>query len=220
MGEKDKVLTEEALSALIAQARAGQTSAWNEIFVFLGARISALAKYRIKKDYEDVVQETLMTVYEHLSELGDAEHLLTFATKVLRNKIGNFYQRRERQSRYLGGQRRGHHVYNPNELWDLQESIEILSHALDRLGQRRPRCRDLLVGLADGASLEELCEEFDIPRTRIHYQIFRCRRALRSILVNEFGVSIQNAHLVLVPVDDPRIVQPATPFYEVDDEGQ
>ncbi|HXF04944.1 MAG TPA: sigma-70 family RNA polymerase sigma factor [Blastocatellia bacterium] len=220
MGEKGKVLTEEALSALIAQARAGQTSAWDEIFVFLRARISALAKYRIGTDYEDVVQETLMTVYEHLNELRDAEHLLMFATKVLRNKIGNFYQKQERQSRYLEGQRRRHPIYNPYELWDLQESVKILAHALDRLGQRRPQCRDLLLGLADGASIEELCEEFDIPPTRIHYRIFRCRRALRSILVNEFGVSVQNAHLVLVPMDDPRIVQPATPFYEVDDEGQ
>lgn len=218
MGERGKVLTEEALSTLIAQARAGQTSAWDEIFVFLRARISALAKHRIERDYEDVVQETLMTVYEHLSELRDAEHLLTFATKVLRNKIGNFYQRRDRQSHYLEDQRRGHPIYDPNELWDMQESIEILFHALDRLGQRRPRCRDLLLELADGASIEELCEEFDLPRTRIHYRLFRCRRALRSILINEFGVSIQNAHLVLVPVDEPRIVQPAAPFCEVDDE--
>lgn len=219
MGKKS--LAEERLTALIAQAQAGQLAAWNEIFLFLHARISALAKHRIEKDYEDVVQETLMVVYEHLSELMNAEQLLKFATEVLRNKIGNTYQKRDRRNRYGVAERKSQVLYNPSELLDLQEALDVLSKALNRLGHLRPRCRDLLLELANGASIDELCEGFDIPRNRIHYQIFRCRRALRSILANEFGISVQNARLVFVPADDPRIIQPANPFYEVDrDEGQ
>ncbi len=218
VNKEQRALTEQSLNALMAQARAGQATAWEEIFVFLHRRLTALARQRLPQDYEDTVQETLTVIAEHLADLDNAEHLLKFANEVLRKKIAAYYQRRQ-AGRYLP-RRINHPLYRPDEQWDIKEAEHVLAEALDRLSQVLPGCREFLLEVAEGASLDELSEHFGIPRSRIPYRLFRCRRALRRILTQEFGVLIQDARLVCLSADNPPLVRPWIPFYEVDDEGQ
>ncbi len=61
----------------------------------------ALAKRRVRdeQDAEEIVQDALMTVVEKSASQTFEKSFLQWAFGVLRNKIGNYYQQRERRHR-------------------------------------------------------------------------------------------------------------------------
>src|SRR5580704_13887539 len=86
----------EDMRAIFSRAREGDVDSRDKIFSFLRLRHLAIARYRLPEAAEDVVQDTLVVVHEHFSTIGTLEQLVAFANQVLRNKIGNVYQSRDR----------------------------------------------------------------------------------------------------------------------------
>jgi len=187
-----KSYSQRGLARLLARAQQGQPEAREDIFFFLRARFLALAKHRlVREDAEDVVQETLIVVHDHFSEFKTVEGLLAFTNEVMRNKIGNFYRKRDRQKRYhiTWGAVPELVYYLEGEL-DAAELDRILRKAIDQLGEKSPICRAILLGLREGLSAGELSRWLRLSRSQIDDRVFRCRRALRRLLLKDYGLQV------------------------------
>ncbi len=172
------------LAEVLTCVHGGDHDAREEILKFLQARFLKLAKLRVMgEDAKDIVQETLMVVDHHLQEIATVEGLLAYTNEVMRNKIGNHYRRRDLRRRYIVT---SDHVPEPE--YDMTEELEtaelyrLMHKAIDELGEVRPRCRELFLGLINGLSISDLCERLQMPRSKVDEWLFRCRQALRRIL--------------------------------------
>jgi len=190
--KENEVHSEEELTCLLAAAQQGQREARERIFFLLHTRFLALAKLRVRgQDAEDIVQETLMVVERHLSEIGTVEALLAFTNQVMRNKIGNFYRREERRKSYhVTREGAVNPVYRMDEELNAADLERILRKAIDQVGERSPRCRAILLGLLEGLSVDEVCQQVGIKRTRIDDWIHRCRKELRRILSEVYRLRV------------------------------
>ena len=184
-------LSWEGLESLLVQARAGQENSREELFEFLRTRLLVVARYRVSEAAEDTVHESLIIVHSRFSEFENLQGLLAFTHQVLRNKIGNIYQSRSReQHRRADMEDLSDSQYYRD--WDM-ESVElerIVRAAIDKLGERRPYCRMILFSLYQGFDPGEISDKLEINKSKLKVQTFRCRAALKEILVGEYGLQV------------------------------
>jgi RNA polymerase sigma factor (sigma-70 family) len=172
-------------------AQQGQGGALNDLFDFLRKRMLALARYRVQEAAEDLVQETLVIVYAHLSEFDSLEGMLAFTNQVLRNKIGNIYQKRDRHKhRALELEDAPPIQYRIDGEMEAAELDQIMRECINRLGENRPDCRKILACLYDGFDSSEISERLGIAKSTLKVRVFRCREALRKVLDKDYGLQV------------------------------
>ena len=175
----------------LARAKNGHAEAIDQLFDFLRSRLLVIARYRVQESAEDLVQETLVIVHNRLPEFENPEGLLAFTNQVLRNKIGNIYQERDR--RKLRQVELGENLplqYNIDGELHAVELDRIIRECIDRLGQRHPNCRAILSSLYDGFNPAEISENLGISKSSLKVRVFRCRKALRKILSDEYRMQV------------------------------
>jgi RNA polymerase sigma-70 factor (ECF subfamily) len=182
----------EELERVLALAQQGDHESLDEIFFFLRVRFLALSRSRLAEEgaeeAEDIIQQTLMVVYDHFSQLDNLRKLLAFSNKVLRNKIGNVYQKRSRdRHRELDLKDEAEPRYYIDGELDAAELNQILREAIDNLAERYPRCYAILLGLYEGLSTDEIGIRLQISKSKLKVQTFRCRQTLRTLLAKEYG---------------------------------
>lgn len=145
---------------------------------------------------EDVVQDTLRVIVERgVREPGgawvDGLPPLAWSMQVLRNMIGNHYQRaRVRSARWspveeaasipsAGG--------TPLELYEVAEGERIVRMAIERVAGSDPNCGRYLERLAGGAAPGDLAEKEGVDAAAFYRRLYRCREKLRTRL-REAGV--------------------------------
>jgi DNA-directed RNA polymerase specialized sigma24 family protein len=189
---------EESLDSLALRARSGDRGAEERLFAELRVMFLGVAKHRVRaEEVEDVVQEALRIVLaRHATRLPDGG-ILPWSFTVLRNVIGNAYQRRAREERYqpldesLGLVTGG--GGDPGEALDRSQTLRALARALSELAVRHPRCallfRAILTSLEEGGGphavssraralvREELPE---MSEASFHVALHRCRARLRE----------------------------------------
>lgn len=168
-------------------------------FDLLRQRFLQVARHRVPADVvEDVVQEALTVIHRKLGDRpGDAERSspLPYCFQVLRNVIGNHYQR-ERIRRAAGDPSRpefaqfretgaGSPLLTPLDALERAERIDLLRAAVEELAAEDQGC---------GAYLRALLEDSTPPapspvagdpapnRSTLYVRQFRCREKLRRIL--------------------------------------
>lgn len=178
----------QEFDTLLARARGGDEYALDRVFGFLRARLLVLARQRVRESAEDTVQETLLVVHNRFSEFNAVESLLAFTNQVLRNKIGNVYQRRSR---------RKHVELQDNELrYDIDNELDalelerIIRDSIAKLGITSPVCKAILSSLYNGLEPDEISHLLGIPKGRLKVRTFRCRVALRDILTQEYRLQL------------------------------
>lgn len=146
---------------------------------------------------EDVVQQTLSTLWEKRSSVRDPDHFLPFLLRILRNKLGDSYRRksREKETRVPDIElldSPGDTVSsNPQNLLEEKELKEILTKAIDICAAENHLWGRILELLQEGKSREEIRKELgDIPMATVYTRIYRARQRLMAILKEEFGVEI------------------------------
>jgi RNA polymerase sigma factor (sigma-70 family) len=186
-----KGLSWQDLIDQLARAKQGDAEAVDQLFDFLQSRLLVIARYRVPELAEDLVQETLVIVHNRLSEFESLEGLLAFTNQVLRNKIGNIYQER--------GRRKQHQVeleenlplqFNIDGEFYAVELDQIVRECIDRLGERHPNCRAILSSLYNGFNPAEISERLGMSKSSLKVRVFRCRKALRKILSDEYRLEV------------------------------
>jgi len=185
---KKRTFSWQELDESFTQAKAGNEESKERVFTFLRSKILALAKYRAPECAEDTVQETLIIVHNRFGEFESLEILQAFTHQVLRNKIGNIYQSRARQKQV--------ELENANLHYDIRADLEageldrIVSDSIDKLGESHPACREILSYLYQGLDTDEISAQMGIDKSRLKVRTFRCRRALKDILREQYYLEV------------------------------
>ena len=182
-----KHLTWQQVNDLFWQAKQGDRESTEKIFSFLRSRSLGIANRRLKDGAEDVVQEVMIVVHNHLSEIGAVESLIAFCNQVLRNKIGNIYQSAARK-RFTDLDDAKEYRGSLDKDLEGGEMQRIVRKSIDMLGEKRPYCRSILLCLFYGLEAVEISDKLGIPKSQLKTQTFRCRGALRDILKTRYGL--------------------------------
>ena len=195
MSMPSRTPTEDLFDAL----RRGDEYALAKFLPPLRARLIHLAKDRLVGEElaEEVVQETLSTLWEKRETVSDAEHLLPFLFQILRNKIGNTYltSRRQRRARRAGTDPAealaGSEPQQPELVVAAHELKSILASAVDRCAAEHETFGQILRLLQEGRSPKEIQGQFgDVSMGTVHSRIHRARKRLKQILEEEFQVRL------------------------------
>lgn len=198
-------IPQPSFDELATRAAGGDRFAEEALFHGLRVRFVQVAKRRVRADdVEDVTQEALGIVLAKYAARGASGRVLTWGLAILRNVIGNHYQRRERLARGEPFDER-RHTDGPGggavpAARDGGEGEEILREtlaAIDRLSRDEARCAALfgriLESLAEGGTaaemthraLERMRADFgELSRGALYVALHRCRASLRAILAD------------------------------------
>jgi len=154
--------------------------------VLLRQRFTEIAARRVPGDaVEDIVHDALAIVLAKGPAEARREDLaepsLRWSFNVLRNVIGNWYQKR-----------RSHVAVDGLDLADSQpdalasltatERARTIRSAVDELRRDRPDCADWLWSLAQGTKPGTLAAGAELEQAAFYRKIYRCRRLLAEIL--------------------------------------
>ena len=187
--------------ALFNALQAGDREALRALLPPLRERLQALAKQRLSEALaEDIVQETLTTLWERRDALGSADHVLPFVFQTLRNKIGNVYLRAKRRSEIGGNPGPGvqelpHPAGHPQAIVEGLEFERIVGRAIERCAAEHELWGAVLTMLKEGRTVAEIRESFgDTPMATVHTRIFRARQRLKQILREDYDIDLREGH--------------------------
>jgi len=191
------------LDDLASLARSGDRRAEEGLFDYLRVSFLAVAKRRVRQDdLEDVVQDALRVILDKYRE-REERGLLSWSFAVLRNVIGNHYQKRAVLDRGLpleatpdaGATEPGlagdwtEEIDSNRLLGQVLKGIEILARAHPRCGSLFARVL-AIQGLRDlpGAGRGGPVPGFEeMTRGALYVALHRCRARLRAILAEMEG---------------------------------
>lgn len=191
------------LDDLASRALAGDPSSERALFGALRERFLSLAKQRVQRDdQEDVVQDALRVVLARYGTRPSAVGILPWSLMVLRNVIGNYYQRRSREEARLVSlddreeSREGTvPLTSPSVDIDLSCANDRVTAAISLLSRERPKCgaifRHILESLAEGGRPREVsriamqrvrADHPEMSAGSFYVALHRCRSRLQEIL--------------------------------------
>jgi RNA polymerase sigma factor (sigma-70 family) len=194
-GSKEQRSTIEKLYTLL---QSGDLDSFGEAFLPIRQKIVRLAQKRLQREeVEDVVQQTLSTLWERRISIRDPNHLLPFIFQILRNKLGDTYRRKKlKKETQVSGSRVLDSLQNPAAetpelLLEEKELGRILRDAIDICAAENGTWGKVLKLLQQGLSREEIQKELgEIPMATVYTRIYRARQSLMKILREEYGVEI------------------------------
>jgi RNA polymerase sigma factor (sigma-70 family) len=178
------------LNQKVAEARLGSAQSLDEVFEFLRSKLLPIARHRLPEAAEDVVHDSLIVIHSHFSEIESLEGLVAFSNRVLRNKIGNAYQNRERKSAQLGLEDISETDYSIKDDPEGAEMERVVRDAIERLAYKRPDCTRILLYLYDGFTASDIRDKVGLSRSNLKTRTFRCREALREVLSSQYSVEL------------------------------
>jgi RNA polymerase sigma factor (sigma-70 family) len=189
---------ETIIRRLFALLQTGDFDSFGEVISPIRGRIVRLSQQRLQRDeVEDVVQQTLGTLWEKRSLVNDPDQLMPFLFQILRNKMGDFYRRKQyqQQIRVMKNEPmdslKDSEATNPELLLEEKELENVLKEAIDLCAAENRLWGKILQLLREGKSREEIRKELgDIPMATVYTRIYRARQMLMKILKDEFGVEI------------------------------
>lgn len=161
------------------------SEAW---FSQLRERFVSVAVRRVEPDsVEDVVQDALRIVHEKTGvapgALVDGQPALAWCFQVLRNAVGNHYQRRREHANVpVETLSLVHPGPTPLEYLEREERRRLVHDALAELARRADRCADYLRRTVAGESPAAIAAAEHLEPAVLYRRLYRCREQLREIL--------------------------------------
>jgi RNA polymerase sigma factor (sigma-70 family) len=194
-GNRGQRTTIEKLYSLL---QTDDLDSFGEAFDSIREKIVRLAQKKLQREeVEDVVQQTLSTLWEKRTSVRNSEHLMPFIFQILRNKLGDTYRRtKKKKETYLSGPKplnslKNPHADTPEFRLEEKELGRILRDAIDICAAENGTWGKVLRLLQRGLSREEIQKELgNIPMSTVYTRIYRARQSLMKILKDEFGVEI------------------------------
>jgi len=142
-----------------------------------------------ENDVEDVVQEAMRVISEKGIDRAappvEGVVPLAWCFKVLRNTIGNHYQRQRTRQRWTESDADAvERAQNPRvlESLDSENTLSLVEGALDEMARTDPPCAGYLSRLADGARPGDIADDESVERPAFYRRLYRCRQKLRELL--------------------------------------
>jgi len=145
-------------------------------------------------EVEDLVQEAMTTVLSRAGQIESARLVhgrppIAWCFQVLRNTIGNFYQRHARDRGRTELEPVGSLAAEgtPAEALEQKELRERVAEALAALEALDRQCWGFLQRLGEGEKPRRLARDAGLEETVLYRRLYRCRQKLRRLL-QERGV--------------------------------
>ncbi len=166
-------------------------------FAQLRERFLALARRRVPPDAaEDLVQEALRIIHEKgatdeagagAGGGGDSPPALAWCFQVLRNVIGNHYQRQRTRTEADPEEERAATVGaaprpTPLEALESRDSERVIRESIDELAATDGNCGRYLRQLLAGDDPATVAQRDALPAASLYRRLYRCRGKLRVIL--------------------------------------
>ena len=173
MGKMDQIL---------ARALAGDEEAENELFQQLSVRFGVFVRYILRRNEEEIVQEACLTVLKKYRTLGPSDNFQAWAFGVLKNKIGNYFERQKREQKRMRSDSSTHRSVE----WADEERIRnlklTLNRCLEKIDERNPRYGQILVLSYQGFSCADVCQRLGISPNNAYVTLNRARQMLKACL--------------------------------------
>ena len=184
-------------AAIVAQARLGNTGAFNELLRRYERKIFRLALHitQNREDAEDVLQESFLKAYEHLDQFQGQSKFYTWIVRIAVNQaLMKLRKRKSDRSVSLdetidtGEDNLTREIAawdeNPEQQYSRDELQRILTSAIDGLA---PIYRAVFVLRdIDGLSTEEAAEALELSVPAVKSRLLRARLQLREKLTRFF----------------------------------
>lgn len=184
-------------AAIVAQARLGNASAFNELLRRYERKIFRLAMHitQNREDAEDVLQESFLKAYEHLDQFQGQSKFYTWIVRIAVNQaLMKLRKRKSDRSVSLdetidtGEDNIGREIAawdeNPEQKYSREELNQILTSSIDSLA---PIYRAVFVLRdIDGLSTEDTAEALELSIPAVKSRLLRARLQLREKLTRYF----------------------------------
>lgn len=170
--------------------RVDRDEAW---FARLRERFVEIASGRVEPDVvEDLVQDALRIVHEKAAatpgNLVDGRPVLAWCFQILRNVIGNHYQKRLGKTQVpVEESRLTAAAPTPLESLERDQMIGMLHRALRELERSAGQCAEYLRRVVAGDSPAAIAATESVESSVIYRRLYRCRELLRDILYGMGG---------------------------------
>ena len=185
------------IQGLFNSAIAGDKAAENKLFSDLHARFLSIAQHRIcnpqiaadetKKNAEDIVQETLEIVFKNYKQIEYKSGFVQYAFGVLRNKVGDYFRKKERQEAMKVS-------YTEDEFADEEnltnniEANELREFIISSLFKFSFESQRIVLTLLEGYTTSGTTGAIikllgNIPRGTLDSKLHRIRKKLKKILI-------------------------------------
>lgn len=186
-----------SLDLLASLAVGGDPAAESRLFLQLRERFLAIAKRRVREaDCEEVIQDALHIALAKYRGRASTSGTLPWSLAVLRNVIGNYYQRQRTHGRHAPlDEKIAAGDLDPLSALLADERVARMARSLERLAAERPRCAELfrriLESLAAGGTPAEVSRRAlarmaevwpDATANALYVTLHRCRGRLREML--------------------------------------
>lgn len=135
-----------------------------------------------REDAEDVVQETMIRVWNRRDQWEQIESIEAFCTTICRNLALDKTKRASNQDASLDNE--GHdapdHSYsaNPEEQAVQRDRVERVRRLMDLLPEKQRSCMQLRD--VEGKSYKEIATVMDISEQQVKVNIFRARQTIKQ----------------------------------------
>ena len=169
---------------LAGEIKNGNKKSEQTLFDLLIVRFEYLAKKRIRgEDARDIAMDACRTVIEKYETIDfDDERFEFWALKILRNKIGNYLQKKKTRDDNLGI-RINHEfvalVENRESIPELKMTIE---QCLRKILEGFPKYARVLNLVHQGYKTDEICRRMHIKPSYYYVLLQRCRAMLTRCL--------------------------------------
>lgn len=148
--------------------------------------------YRItfdKMEAEDIVQETMIRIWNKRKEIDDISSVEAFCLVIAKNLAIDRSQKKEVQNLKLDTQSEQITISRgPHENLVNKEQMQLI----DRLINELPEKQRLIIQLRDieGHSYKEIAEVLNLPEEQVKVNLFRARQKIRQqyTKINEYGL--------------------------------
>lgn len=186
---------------LVSQARQGDFEAFDALVTKYQRRVFNVAWRIVRREHdaEEVVQQTFLSVMEHLADFREESSFYTWLTRIATNHaLALLRKRNVRQTLPLGEDRSDdgygdvpHPQYvaewreTPDEIASRRETRELLDRALDELDEKYRLV--FILRDVEGLSTAEAAEALGITTSNVKVRLLRARLMLRERLTQVFG---------------------------------
>jgi RNA polymerase sigma-70 factor (ECF subfamily) len=134
-----------------------------------------------KEEAEDIVQETLIKVWNRREQWSQLESIEAFCLTICRNQALDKLRRMDNQVQSLGDDidpTDHSHSSNPEQVTILNERTQMVRQLISELPERLRTCMQLRD--IEGKSYRDIATILDITEQQVKVNIFRARQAVRE----------------------------------------
>jgi RNA polymerase sigma factor (sigma-70 family) len=137
---------------------------------------------------EDIVQETLIKVWDRRESWGDIDNIEAFCFTICRNKALDYVRSQGARNESLDASQneRPDTSYTPSQQTVVSDQMAMVRHIVDSLPEKQKSCiqlRDF-----EGKQYKEIAKLLDMTEEQVKINIFRGRKTIKEkfVRMNDF----------------------------------